>query len=95
MVAVIPQVVPAPPVAVNVDPVIEQPAVPDVVTAYETEPEPEPPVDVRVSDAPKTTVDAEVIDRADWLMRDTVTARVFAPEEIVPSEAEIVADPAL
>ncbi|WP_371079282.1 hypothetical protein, partial [Salmonella enterica] len=82
-VAVTAQVVPALPVTLSVEPEIEQPAVPAVVTAYVTAPSPEPPDVVSVRVLPNVMVEADDIDRVAWLARSTVTAAlVFAVSEV-------------
>ena len=65
-VAVTAHVEPATPVKESVEPEIEQPAVPAVVTAYVTAPVPEPPEVVNVNVLPNVTDDAEDIVNVAW-----------------------------
>ena len=51
-------------VADSVEPDTEQPAVPELVTAYESAPEPEPPEAVKANVAPNVTDVDDVILRA-------------------------------
>ena len=74
LVAVTAHVEPATPVTDNVEPEIEQPAVPAVVTAYVTAPLPEPPDVESVNVSPKATLEAEDIDNVAWAALFTVTA---------------------
>jgi hypothetical protein len=59
-------------------PVIEQPAVPTLVTAYDTAPVPEPPLEVSDNGVPAVPA-VEVRINAAWLARANVT--VVAEDE--------------
>ena len=65
---------PATPVNDNVEPEIEQPAVPSVLTANVTAPLPEPPEVESVNVSPNVTLEAEDIDNVAWAALFTVTA---------------------
>ena len=93
--AFVAEIVHAPPdVYERVEPDSEQEAVPAATREYDTAPLPEPPVIARAV-VPPSVAEVAAKLRVAWLARDTATAKVLAPELMVPSDAEMIADSAL